>query len=406
LNLEIFKQGLLRTVVEKLSKYVINRLHQPAQSAESHPDADLLTAFAEQSLATQERAIVMDHLARCGDCRDVLVMALPVTEVAHYPARVSDSGMSWLSWPALRWAALAAGIVAVTSVGIVQYQHGRAEKIVASIQQPEKPVLQWQSAGQPAVPQSAAPIGPSRDEKLGNVEHRDAKRRNFTASKPMAPTPHAFSGRQAAGVNTEPASTITENQIAKNQPDLPMNRSNVMNMDVVKAKDPVPAASAAPRSSAGTAAPSSLQWEVTATGTLLRSYDLGKTWENVNPGLSLDAANTQDSNAGLASQQRQPGQPAADDQPKAMGLAAPVPTFRSVATVGSEVWAGGSAGLLIHSIDGGNLWIRVVPSAPGAALTGDIVAIQFRDPQHGTVTTSTAESWRTSNSGVSWQKQN
>ena len=36
-----------------------------------HPDPDVLTAFAEQALSAAEREGVLQHLARCGDCREI-----------------------------------------------------------------------------------------------------------------------------------------------------------------------------------------------------------------------------------------------------------------------------------------------------------------------------------------------
>ena len=71
----------------------------------------------------------------------------------------------------------------------------------------------------------------------------------------------------------------------------------------------------------------------------------------------------------------------------------------------AEIWAGGSGGALYHTLDGGDLWVRVLPSAAGIDLTGDIVGIQFSDPRNGTVTTSNAEVWATSDDGQSWRKQ-
>jgi hypothetical protein len=35
-----------------------------------HPDADLLTAFAERTLSAAERDATLEHLALCNDCRD------------------------------------------------------------------------------------------------------------------------------------------------------------------------------------------------------------------------------------------------------------------------------------------------------------------------------------------------
>jgi photosystem II stability/assembly factor-like uncharacterized protein len=37
-------------------------------------------------------------------------------------------------------------------------------------------------------------------------------------------------------------------------------------------------------------------------------------------------------------------------------------------------------------------------------LTGDIVSIQFSDPEHGTLTTAVAEVWTTTDAGHSWQR--
>jgi len=48
-----------------------------AAPAGLHPDPNLLTAFAEQALSDRERTQVLDHLSRCADCRDVVVLATP-----------------------------------------------------------------------------------------------------------------------------------------------------------------------------------------------------------------------------------------------------------------------------------------------------------------------------------------
>ena len=83
-----------------------------------------------------------------------------------------------------------------------------------------------------------------------------------------------------------------------------------------------------------------------------------------------------------------------------------VPTsFRAVAANGNEVWAGASGGLLFHSLDAGTSWTRVVPSVSGSSLTGDVLAIEFTDSQHGKVSTSTSEVWVTADGGQTWKKQ-
>src|SRR5215472_19210117 len=102
--------------MENVPKIVMQRL-QAQTAAVGHPDADLLTAFAERLLGETERNHVLEHLAGCRECRDVVALALPaeqpVIEVAR-PAR----GL-WLTWPRLRWGLAAAGVIVVGSLGLL-----------------------------------------------------------------------------------------------------------------------------------------------------------------------------------------------------------------------------------------------------------------------------------------------
>src|SRR5882762_7702388 len=115
----------------EVPKIVYDRL-RAASPERTHPDADLLTAFAEQALSATERDDVLQHLALCGDCRKVVALALPAADVA--PPRIADedgvrttvsrAGAPALhklsfAWPTLRWAALAAGVVVVAAVLLV-----------------------------------------------------------------------------------------------------------------------------------------------------------------------------------------------------------------------------------------------------------------------------------------------
>ena len=67
--------------MDQLPKIVQQGLRGTAKP-EVHPDPDLLTAFAEKSLNDRERSHVLQHLADCADCRDVLALAMPETEAA------------------------------------------------------------------------------------------------------------------------------------------------------------------------------------------------------------------------------------------------------------------------------------------------------------------------------------
>ncbi len=113
--------------MEQLPKIAQQRLRGPAQPG-VHPDPDLLTAFAEKSLHDRERARVLQHLVECADCREVLSLATPVIEPALAPG---PERSRWLSWPVLRWGALAACVVVVSAAVTLHYEHREAMPSVA-----------------------------------------------------------------------------------------------------------------------------------------------------------------------------------------------------------------------------------------------------------------------------------
>jgi hypothetical protein len=115
--------------MQNVPKIVRERL-KAASPAVDHPDADVLTAFTERSLAADERSVVLAHLARCGDCRDILALSLPATEPVERAVQTPATG--WLAWPVLRWGFVAAGILAIASIGVVQYRRDVRSRSIAS----------------------------------------------------------------------------------------------------------------------------------------------------------------------------------------------------------------------------------------------------------------------------------
>jgi hypothetical protein len=425
--------------MQDVPQFVLNRL-QAKPVAGSHPDADLLTAFAERTIAGSERALVMDHLAACADCRDLVALALPAAE-AVAPASASAHGIGWLSLPIFRWSALAAGIMVVASAGVLEYSHrnqqyGASNRIrseiarAAGMLNQSVPALNQPSATETKVPQTemrkkASPATNARRlaahqpvaEATGAAQ--SAQQQSATAASQQmkigAATEMVEVEVQAENglVNTESATTGQNQVVARNQTNLPLNGRNFTDLNVVKAKDPVPPQAAASAASA-TPVPRQMsqsvmvrplpQWSVTPAGVLQRSFDGGNTWENVNPALSNSSSGsraampiTVQANAATSDQSRQ------NQNAKApLNL---TPAFRAVAATGIEVWAGGVGGILYHTADAGNLWTRVIPSAGGVVPTGDILSIHFTDPQHGEISTSTGELWSTSDDGQTWKKQ-
>jgi Photosynthesis system II assembly factor YCF48 len=401
--------------MQNLPKSVLKRLRETRPAAGSHPDADLLAAFAEQSLRERERSFVMEHLAACGDCREVIVLALPetATEIVRSPASVGAARGGWLTWPALRWVALAAGILVIVSVGVLRYSHRNPDSGIAS-----NFMLKDAAPAPSNEPPSSKVATPEEDKQNEPLSAPRSHRltAHEAASKAMDGTQPrglaAYSGgsgggRAPLGVPSRGetgSAAISENQLAQNRPDLPLLDRNLGNADVVKAKDPV-AAQTAFGSSAALAPPAipleasrSLmlrvpsRWAISPAGALERSFDGGNTWAPVNPNMSATWVSEKSDSSG---------------EPDKKKEAAPNfnPVFRAVAAAGLEVWAGTLAGALYHTSDGGNHWARVAPSEAGATITGDIVTIQFSDPQQGKVSTSTGELWTTFDGGQTWHKQ-
>ena len=142
------------------------------------------------------------------------------------------------------------------------------------------------------------------------------------------------------------------------------------------------------------------RWSITSTGALQRSYDRGATWQIVDVNANaatLNAAGRQVAALATPTDSK--------DTSQALKRDTAAPRFRAVAVNGADVWAGGSGGILFHSLDAGDHWTRVLPASTGASLTGDIVSLEFVDTLHGKVSTSTPETWITSDAGQTWQKQ-
>lgn len=124
-------------------KIVRDRL-RAAMPRDGHPDADVLTAFAEQALSGAEREDVVRHLARCGECREVVALRLPPSVDVARPETEGETAstrqpagrsLTWFAWPTLRWAAMAAGVVVVASVLMLR-PGKQSDQTVASVKYP------------------------------------------------------------------------------------------------------------------------------------------------------------------------------------------------------------------------------------------------------------------------------
>jgi hypothetical protein len=475
--------------MQDVPKIVLERLNAEALPAD-HPDAGLLTAFAEHSLSQSERASVMVHIARCVDCRDIVALALPPTEATQLiitPAR------GWFTWPALRWGFVAVGVVAIASIGVLQYQRGQAQKSAAlsSITRTESvaneaknqlptPAAVSQPSGtekQPAAEASADAIGgnskPAKNEpkqlntaseprssaasSRSGLDIAEALKRGKVHAGPSFPSQqqqqqqipstgaqNAFA--QAAPISTTQASvsaptspagqavpvTVTSQPSANDAEAQATNATVAGQIEeaedkVLRSKPPetvtVEVSSAAPVAETSDSSQqempkaigdpsngrnltalvalvpaSQFRWAISPAGSLQRSSDGGSTWQNVNVVSNLAPTSNLAYAANVVAVAK-----AKKNENTHKSIASPI--FHAVTAAGPDVWAGGSNAALYHSADGGDHWTQVLPSDASTALTGDIVSLEFPDPQHGKVTTSTPEVWTTSDAGQTWQKQ-
>lgn len=157
--------------MEKLPQIVRERmsLRQP----ETHPESDLLSAFAEQALPDRERLPVLAHLSVCSSCREVLALAaVPAKSGAFITKDTAASTKApWFAWPVLRWGAAAACVV-VVATAVTLHRSERAaptsETQISETQAPEQ-----LPAATPAPPSPVANKKNSENEKAADKVARN-----------------------------------------------------------------------------------------------------------------------------------------------------------------------------------------------------------------------------------------
>lgn len=410
---------------------IVRERLKASTTANNHPEAGVLTAFVERSLPAPERVLIMEHLSRCADCRDIVALALPEMEAVTHVA--VPASRPWLTWPALRWGFGVAGILAIATFGVLKYRQGRppetivAQQIPSAVSSPEAVTTAPASVPPPNAAAGAEKLQ-ARTLSNGNAESKLDTRQetappalgslpvprssgaevqarvanHFGKPVPRPPQPDPYPSPAFVAVPKQPSSNVatadagSASSAAAAQVDMFEQNQSAQ----VQASEPPSAASESLR--IGKAKPAEAPtWTISDTGVLERSFDQGSTWQDVD----VTAADTQVS-AGVANLEASSGTaPKKFNHRIAVKRPEPAPVFRAVTANGVDVWAGGAAGVLYHSVDAGNRWTRVVPGAGSVTLTGDIVSVDFSDTLHGRIATSTAQTWTTSNDGQTWQQQ-
>ena len=448
--------------MNKLPNIVRARLS--AIEAGDHPDPDLLTAFAEQALAEQERFKVLAHLSRCSDCREVLAVAMPSLSTAALATASSidtDRRRSWFHWPAVRWGAAAACVVIVGSAVLmkrdvlmkppartVALQKDDAGVTYSSNDANNKTKdLSVVPAPQPASPPpsvrdeeravEAPPASTRRQAQLSTPvpDQKKALASNFTQPVPppvlagrMRPEfAHSATGSGAAVGGAAGVGSLASTSTTNESLDLLPSNGKIIAAPVAPSK---PAAQATEEVQVTAAVP---VIETDAAGVREKQELPGKAKAPSGVALydALVAAPSQDSSTQtvLAKEAARKAemkrvetlrppvarwtisadgklQHSVDSgktwQPVAVAENA---TFRALSANGPDLWVGGASGLLYHSTDAGTHWMQVKPATADATLTADIAAIEFINVRQGKITTSTGEVWITTDGGQTWRRQ-
>jgi hypothetical protein len=435
--------GENRTKMERLPP--IARAHLQRQPTSDHPDADLLTSFAEQSLPARERQQVLEHLSRCAQCREVAVLAgaepgdaaLPEPEHELVAAAAAAAAASvpqpsqapagspasllppahdeaqslkrsfWLGRATARWLAVAA-CVAICATVVVRYPtlwrgKRKAEPTSKNIPLDQLAADRPLNGAPDLLPLATAPP----------VEKKAAR---GAKPEPVAPPPSLApkSAYVAPAVPSAAPASDRGPQFAK-KVDAP-RAIFTPRLAVPSAAAPVGAMQTpngqAGRAASGTgraatsAAPSGMIGGAIA-GSAARAEQHGRA--DYSPAQRAPQATAQAAAATKASPAQwslsEDGLPQRSDDSGHTWQKFTVDAsaqFRALYGDQQEAWVGGAAGILYHSADAGAHWVRVLPTDGDAKLSADITRIDFSSVLRGDITSAKGEIWSTYDGGTSW----
>jgi hypothetical protein len=185
--------------MSNLPHIVRQRLGVPrvGDAGADHPDADLLTAFAERQLAAPERERVLAHLGTCAACREIVALA-SVEETPAQTVITPAGNRSWWSVRSYQYGALAAALV-MAVVGLVLLNPNRAAQSAKVEQARAVPAVtspaaeESRTATSPSVDKSQslaeAKKPPNPDAAFGSRSKEAANGRTVIVEKPTAVAP-------------------------------------------------------------------------------------------------------------------------------------------------------------------------------------------------------------------------
>ncbi|HKR28013.1 MAG TPA: zf-HC2 domain-containing protein [Acidobacteriaceae bacterium] len=337
-----------------------------SQTAGSHPDADLLTAFGENTLLAREREEVLAHLAQCAACRAVVhLAAAPAYEPVTAPAAPSRSPRRlWV--PFFVTAGFAAA--AVLTVILLHRPASPAPPMeIATNARPTAPAPQITTStrtAEPALAKRAAHAHQAAPEKLADAKRRAPVQTEQDRTMDLIQPQQQYQQR-----------ALQQAPSQAQQAELNANRID----EPAAAPNPVEQAEAVPEAkSLGRRSVTSLAGTAPVVAGRMSAVPLRAHWRL----------------SGSGEVER-----AVADGPWQTVLA--TPKIRVISVAGSDVWAGGDDLRLMDSTDNGSTWTPVTLPTKTAP-THAIVHIRAQSPASLTVEADDGTVWSSADGGATW----
>ncbi len=387
---------------------------------EPHLDEGLLAAFAEGALLSRERGAVMEHLAACAECREVLSLAAdarPETaalEASHaLPVRPPLRG--WLPW-----VAVAAGVAVISSAVVLHQREAElrsppaGKPALIAKASPPPPVTAAQPA-QVAPPQIQAmrkrapePIAspgaasvPATGTIAGEIDGSPSQRSVGTvidsidaleADKKVAPPADAPANESFASLPAPQPLGQAHGAIApaarlRAEPQL--DSSNAATAAAKAAPTAAPVAAAASGLGGASSTATAAQDQALSESRMLTGSGLA----NFSKSLARPRWRINDSGQAEHSLGNGEWQAVLPDVRMKM---------RVVSVFGDQIWLGGEGLRLYHSGNDGATWnpVELPPKGNGAPA---IAHIHFQTAQAGTAEADDGAQWSTTDGGRIWK---
>lgn len=356
-------EGSAESGMKKFASFLLPLLARRHARPETHPDADLLAAFAERKLSRAERTAVLAHLADCPDCREVLLFASAAGE--HEVNPVSAARNSQMVW---RLAAIAAVMFLVIAAG------WRFALLKRTPPNAEATKFERLAIRERPPKTSTPPLELEKDttQTTAVKKKRVSSRRARVSVPAPSVTPLLAQADRSDESRDVLVLTTPQRQLALPAPG---NENSVAQREVrryaLQSNSMFSSETASARSRAFLPALHAIEkpaWSLEAAsvpGAIRKSNDDGKTWRTI----AID------------------------------GLT----RFYALSVAGPDIWVGGAAGRLFHSSDDGAHWTLVPVIDGNGRLSQAIVEIEIRGDTI-TLKTSSGAVFMSNNAGMSWRR--